>query len=1093
MIAVPSNQPGPPAGDRQWLVHCSPERTLVARRHESTTTLVKIFEQGSLLEAEQEAELAVTLAQPGVVTYTSAGLDPVTNKPCVRMEFFEGSNLERKIADSGPLTSAKGAQLILQLTRVLADFHNTSRPLATNGVVHRDVKPANVFLVRDSLGHSQPVLIDLEHAIPLQVANQDAGASTGFTGGTHGYSAPEAYHGAYPTPAFDIFGLGATFFYVLTGCSAYPQLNPADTARHIHQGCSRLSLLLGQPPVLRELIANCLAIDPRARPDSTQLIAILEKFLEGQGEQDAILDCALQAIQAGEFTAADAHLENALISPDHDDSRHHQLIQLASNRSRMLARIGGPLECELGDLVAAGELHELARQIAENLPRIETFLRRYPLHRECLDRRQSMLSAGHSLLERVLPEVAALKTSANFEAATQLLERTTSAAIELGRVSGGLSLPTTDPGHLPGPLLRNPGRILDRSMRDVAATEAMHGDLVQRLEDAEAELDLPRVGVVVDEITAIYSGASQVAAQMRDRLHRLDFYVQRIAAPNHQLEQLSDLLELAERPHRLDTVQAFLDLCRARTFRNPINSRAKGGMRGLLDTMEQLLEEFPSTHESSSEPVAALAEAMCAITERAWEHVEDATEKLKATPVPIRPVQNLLNRIDGIRLLESFLDIPDRSRERLQDEIERVRLRLDQARTTRDNIARGAQEAMDRGHLTTALFDMERAVQNFEGEVADDPDDRKLAEHLAEAKRRKLELETETGKNHRLSAHYAQLLEDDDSQTAQRLKVLEDRAAVLERLIEILGTDRGAHYQTDLRDVILNLVQEEADQGERQLDEASSNSTRAEIAKSTLDGLVATISGSTVGKDIRGRTKRILSHWEHKYGETRERRDADTRRAEESKLRERRNTQLRVAIPSLLAAFLVLYLGYGVVYANPSSTPPPLASFVKPGVQLEKNADGKLSFDAVPACNILAQYATTELDHKVFRTRPELKGLLLPGHANRLTVHITSWKTDPDTASLKVWAEKLGEELAALDKALESLRKRANDKQDWLAFQAKIIEFGRYAHLVGLSRLATGVRDAVEFETTIEGHKKLRHIAIEADLVRIRGLLPTGK
>ena len=54
--------------ETQWLVHCSPERTLVARRNKTGTGIVKSCEQGSLVDAEQEAELAKSLAGPGVVT-----------------------------------------------------------------------------------------------------------------------------------------------------------------------------------------------------------------------------------------------------------------------------------------------------------------------------------------------------------------------------------------------------------------------------------------------------------------------------------------------------------------------------------------------------------------------------------------------------------------------------------------------------------------------------------------------------------------------------------------------------------------------------------------------------------------------------------------------------------------------------------------------------------------------------------------------------------------------------------------------------------------------------------------------------------------
>ena len=90
---------GGPSPDSQWLVCCSPERTLVARLQGGETRLVKIFERGSAADAEREAFLARTLAQPGVVRYLDAGLDPVTRKPCVTMEFAEGENLVYIVLD----------------------------------------------------------------------------------------------------------------------------------------------------------------------------------------------------------------------------------------------------------------------------------------------------------------------------------------------------------------------------------------------------------------------------------------------------------------------------------------------------------------------------------------------------------------------------------------------------------------------------------------------------------------------------------------------------------------------------------------------------------------------------------------------------------------------------------------------------------------------------------------------------------------------------------------------------------------------------------------------------------------------------------
>ena len=395
-----------PDGDHQWLVHCSPERTLVARQNAETTTLVKIFERGSLVEAQEEAELAAHLSQPGVVNYTDAVLDPVTNKPCVRMEFFEGTNLEHQISKSGPLTSGEGAQLILTLAKILADFHFTPRPIAPHGIAHRDVKPANVFLAKGPDATMRPVLIDLEHAIALQQPAQTARAGSSFTGGTHGYSAPESYDGAYPTPAFDVFGLGATFFYVLAGSSAYPQQTPDATADRVRHGSAAFSLLRGHPPVLRDLIESCLARDPGDRPTSSQVVATLEQFLDAQGPSDRTLDQALRAIQAGDTASAtdilQAHTESRT------ETRRQRLAQFASDRSKLLSRIGGAPECEP---VEGDDLEESAQRIITDLPRIDGFLRRYPLHPQALEQRQSTLSAGHRLLENVLPRVAAQKSA----------------------------------------------------------------------------------------------------------------------------------------------------------------------------------------------------------------------------------------------------------------------------------------------------------------------------------------------------------------------------------------------------------------------------------------------------------------------------------------------------------------------------------------------------------------------------------------------------------------------------------------------------------------------------------------------------------
>ena len=857
---LPSGTGGPAPGS-QWLVCCSPERTLVARRQEGgETRLVKIFERGSTADAEQEAYWARNLAQPGVVRYLDAGLDPVTRKPCVTMEFAEGENLEQHIAQHGPLPSGHAADLVVQVARVLEDFHKTPRPEAPDGVVHRDIKPANVLYTtgaeepgRDRA--SSALLLDLEHTVPILRSDsaRTAPTSPGFTGGTHGYSPPESYVGTYPQPAFDIFGLGATFFFVLTGCPAFSQVDPETTANLVCKGSPRVHLLRGQPAAIQQLIANCLSMNPRQRPQATDVVATLTDFLASRTPEDSVLDQALQAIQAGKFDVG----HQFLADPDAEMEavRREELLALAARRLRLMMSCGAP-ETTIPGKVSDDALVAAADDIAHELPRLTSFLRRFPHHSIALAEKQRLAKAGYELLSRVPPRVADLKLAAQFEEAKSVLQAAGAAAGAIVRV------PLLQDRHLdtpiPGPLLRNPGQLLKQSLEDVDRAESAHAKLMQRLDEAERRLDLDLAESVVEECTAVYGGASGVVATLKDRLHRLEFYLRRLAVPQITLDQLHDMLELCGREHHLDRVKALSRLCEERTMSATSTGSSKIGVRGLLETMSRFVSDFPNARNAVAEGEAALRTAMEHMTRAAWDHVADAEDKLEKIPIPIRPVQKILNRLDSIRLLESFLDLPDRSRELLQDEIEGVRMRLDQARTTRDNIARGAREAMDKGHLTTALFDMARAVDHFEDEAGDRTEGH-LAEQLEEAKRLKQELQTATEQNQRLASMYVELLDEDHSPAARRIELLRNRMVILRTLVEILGLEKGKHYLADQREVTLNLVQELSEEGERQLDRASDSETEHNIAAQTLESLQECVSNSS--QEIGGRTAQTIRAW----------------------------------------------------------------------------------------------------------------------------------------------------------------------------------------------------------------------------------------
>jgi hypothetical protein len=84
---------------------------------------------------------------------------------------------------------------------------------------------------------------------------------------------------------------------------------------------------------------------------------------------------------------------------------------------------------------------------------------------------------------------------------------------------------------------------------------------------------------------------------------------------------------------------------------------------------------------------------------------------------------------------------------------------------------------------------------------------------------------------------------------------------------------------------------------------------------------------------------------------------------------------------------------------------------------------------------------------------------------------------------------RFSKELTAFDKALEILHQRIKGRAEWVALYHKIVDFGHYAHIAGLSRLAAEARNSADFERALKSIPSLQHIAIKAELVQIRRLL----
>ncbi|MGI8714957.1 MAG: protein kinase domain-containing protein [Solirubrobacteraceae bacterium] len=207
---------------------------------------------------ERETELAASIDHPNVVTLYDSGEGPA-GELFIAMRYVEGTTLERLVRERGHLDPRLAADLIAQVGSALDAAHG-------QGLVHRDVKPANILIAGHAAdGEYHAYLTDF--GLAKRVSSQSALTGVGLMVGTIDFMAPEQA-GARPVDLrADVYALGATLFVALTGQVPYPR--EGDLARLVAK--------LGEPPPLASqvapgvplafdpVIARAMAEDPSAR------------------------------------------------------------------------------------------------------------------------------------------------------------------------------------------------------------------------------------------------------------------------------------------------------------------------------------------------------------------------------------------------------------------------------------------------------------------------------------------------------------------------------------------------------------------------------------------------------------------------------------------------------------------------------------------------------------------------------------------------------------------------------------------------------------------------------------------------------------
>jgi tetratricopeptide (TPR) repeat protein len=245
-------------------------------RHSGERVALKVMREalqdGPARFARETGALA-RLSHPGIVRYVAHG-ETAAREPYLAMEWLEGEDLSQALARSG-LTACESVRVALQAARALGHAH-------ASGVVHRDVKPGNLFFVGGDLARLK--------IVDFGLVRRDEEISVTRTGnfvGTPGYLAPEQARGERVDARADVFALGCVLFRCLTGRLPY---SGADLA-------VVLSKLLFEPPprvqglrpevpdALDELVARFMSADPDARPadgaaEADELAALLETLPE---------------------------------------------------------------------------------------------------------------------------------------------------------------------------------------------------------------------------------------------------------------------------------------------------------------------------------------------------------------------------------------------------------------------------------------------------------------------------------------------------------------------------------------------------------------------------------------------------------------------------------------------------------------------------------------------------------------------------------------------------------------------------------------------------------------------------------------------
>jgi serine/threonine-protein kinase len=220
---------------------------------------------------EREAQATAALHSPHTVELYDFGVTDDGTFYYV-MEILDGLDLQQLVRRCGPVSPSRAVHLLVQLCDSLADAHHA-------GLIHRDVKPANVYACRKGLKYDFVKLLDFGLVKPAWREHVDDSSLTqeGVVPGTPAYLAPEvALHSLEVDGRADLYAAGCVAYWLLTGQHVFEGKSAMQMAlQHAQATPIPPSRRAGRPipPALEDVVLSCLEKDPGRRPATADELA----------------------------------------------------------------------------------------------------------------------------------------------------------------------------------------------------------------------------------------------------------------------------------------------------------------------------------------------------------------------------------------------------------------------------------------------------------------------------------------------------------------------------------------------------------------------------------------------------------------------------------------------------------------------------------------------------------------------------------------------------------------------------------------------------------------------------------------------------